>query len=258
MDQPSADPAPAQPSHVAHIYRYPGATDAEAYEWENQIADPEARIEAFMASVHPLAGATVIDIGAGSAFHAVRFAPQAARVFAVEPDPDMLHQAFTRLAHDPCANVSVIAADAEHIPLQDAVADIIHSRFAYFFGPESGGVQSCLPGVHEARRLLRPGGVFFVIDNSLTSGKFAEFLRRYGYVRSETGEAEQAERDAFWRDLGFQKHTVESWWNTRDPWMVRRVINMEFPRDPDATMAEITGPQLSYHYDIYWWTEPQQ
>lgn len=241
---------------MAHIYRYPGATDAEAYESENQIADPERLIEAFMTSVRPLAGATVVDIGAGSAFHAVRFAREAERVFAVEPDSNMLHQAFTRLATDPVANVSVIAADAENVPLHDAIADVIHARFAYFFGPESGGVQSCLPGVREAQRLLRPGGVFFVIDNALTSGQFAGLIRQHGYIPSHDGVAEQAERDAFWAELGFRKHTVESWWNARDPWMLRRVVSMEFkPEYVDAIMEQMVGARCSYHYDVYWWSD---
>ena len=80
------------------FYRYPGATNADVYELENTIVDPSGRIEAHMESLAPMAGKTVLDIGAGGGFHATRFAARAARVFAVEPDPNMRAQLFARLA----------------------------------------------------------------------------------------------------------------------------------------------------------------
>ncbi|MDQ3548912.1 MAG: class I SAM-dependent methyltransferase [Chloroflexota bacterium] len=235
------------------FYRYPGAAYPETYEWENRIADPEQRSEAFIQSVAPIDGKVLLDIGAGSAFHAVRFAVQAARVYAVEPDPDMLRQAFRRLAGSERANVSMIAADAEAIPLRDELADVIHSRFAYFFGPLDDRPARCVPGIDEALRMLKPDGTIFIIDNCLTDGEFAGFLRRFAYVPSDTGEKEEAVRDSFWRSLDFEKQTIASNWIAPDRDILRQVISMEFPaQHVERIMEDIDGTQLSYHYDVYW------
>lgn len=246
-------------SSALTFYRYPGAADATTYEWENRTADPDQRIEAFMTSVAPFAGRTIVDIGGGSAFHASRYAREYpdARVLVVEPDADMLAQAFRRLADAPLGNLSIIAANAEDIPLRDGIADIVHSRFAYFFGPAEGGVKSCEPGIREALRLLAPGGVFFVIDNSLTDGDFARFLRQYGWNLSADGHAEQTRRDAFWFEQGFQKQTVASAWVAPNRDVLRQIITMEFPADAvEPVMNEIDASLLSYSYDVYWrWKE---
>jgi ubiquinone/menaquinone biosynthesis C-methylase UbiE len=117
----------------SHIYHYPGADDPAAYEQLNLASDPDQRLEHLMFSLAPLKGTRLLDIGAGSGFHAVRYASQAAHIFALEPDPRMLAQLHARLAAGPCGNISVLAADAEHIPLPDASIDVAIARFAYFF-----------------------------------------------------------------------------------------------------------------------------
>ena len=134
-------------------------------------------------------GISLADIGAGGGFHACRYAGKAARVFAVEPAPEMLKQLYARLAGSGMANISVVAADAETIPLQSELVDVIHSRFAYFFGPERETVRSCEPGLREALRLLIPGGWFFIIDNALTTGQFAAILARCGYSNGQAADA---------------------------------------------------------------------
>lgn len=231
------------------IYPYPGAQDSETYEWENRIADPEGRIEAVMGEIVPFEDTTIIDIGAGSAFHALRFAETAEHVYAIEPAPGMLRQAHRRLAEAERQNVSIINAGAEDIPLRDGIAEVIHSRFAYFFGPETEHVRSCEPGIREAKRLLKLAGAFFVIDNDLTQGEFASFL---GQAYFDDPASMQEARDAFWSDQGFEKHVVESSWTAPDREVLRRVISMEFPANHVNTiMEQISGSSLSYVYDVY-------
>lgn len=233
------------------IYHYPGEADQDTYEWENRIADPERCIERFMESVVPMADATVADIGAGGGFHTALYALQAAHVYAVEPAPLMLRQLYARLATSGHVNVSVLAAGAENIPLQDACVNIIHSRFAYFFGPATESVRSCEPGIIEALRLLRPGGAFFIIDNSLTSGRFAALLAHYGYTR---GQAEAMERrnEAFYAAQGFQHENIASVWRAPDRQTLCRVLAMEFPGIAvDTLLPASDGTEISYHYRIY-------
>jgi SAM-dependent methyltransferase len=235
------------------IYDYAGAHDPLTYELENRIADPDGRIEAFMDRVAPMDGRVVADIGAGGGFHAVRYAKRAAHVYAIEPAPQMLIQLHRRVAGEPDAiisKVSVLAAGAEALPLPNASVDIIHSRFSYFFGPENTatGTRTCEPGIHEALRVLRPGGHVFIIDNDHREGDWATFLREFGYA----GEPGYADRlDAFWSAHGFSAATVMSEWRAPSRKALERVIGMEFGDRAAAVMNRIDGASLRYGYRIY-------
>lgn len=234
------------------IYHYPGEANPAVYDLENAIADPERHIERFMESVCPLNGVTLADIGAGGGFHACRFAVKAAQVFAAEPAPLMLRQLYRRVARSGLSNVSILAAGAEELPLQGGLVDVIHSRFAYFFGPERGFVRSCAPGIAEAMRVLKPGGHFFIIDNALISGDFAGILAGHGYTQG-IAQKMQAANDAFYRQQGFEYATVESVWAALDRETLRRVLAMEFPGAlPEEIMSTVIEAELSYHYRVYY------
>ena len=233
------------------VYHYPGEENPAVYDLENAIADPKQYLEHFMESICPLDGVTLADIGAGGGFHACRFAEKAAQVFAAEPAPLMLRQLHKRVAESGLSNVSVLAAGAEELPLRSNLADVVHSRFAYFFGPERGSVRSCAPGIAEVLRVLKPGGCFFIIDNALTSGDFAGILARHGYTRGVAQEM-QAANDAFYREQGFDQATVESAWTAPDRDTLRRVLAMEFPGAAlEEIMDMVAEAELSYHYRVY-------
>lgn len=237
---------------MTFIYHYPGEGDKATYDLENAMADPDRLIEAFMGSLIPTTGALVADVGAGGGYHSCLFAREAAAVFAVEPAPLMLQQLYSRVAASGPGNISVISAGAEDIPLRSGLVDIVHSRFAYFFGPERPGVRSCEPGIVEAMRLLKPGGYFFIVDNALTSGQFAIFLERYGYTRGKAAEMQRA-NDNFYTSQGFRHTTIKSAWKAPDRDTLRRVMSMEFPGGAiDELMESIDGSELSYHYRIYY------
>ena len=55
---------------------------------------------------------------------------------------------------------------------QDASVDVVHARWAYFFGP------GCEPGLAELARVVRPGGVAFVVDNDVTRSTFGRWVLR--------------------------------------------------------------------------------
>lgn len=236
---------------MGFIYDYPGAHDQATYDLENRIADPQQRIEQFMESFCSLDEAALADIGAGGGFHTCRFAEWASRVYAIEPAPAMLQRLYQRVVQEDLRNVSVVVGEAEDVTLRNELVDIVHSRFAYFFGPEGGTVRSCEPGIREALRILKPGGYFFIIDNALTSGQFASLLSRYGYSRGKAADMQQRS-DEFYAAHGFQAATVESTWTAPDRDALRTVPTMEFSgQDIDAMIAEVNGTELSYHYRIY-------
>ena len=209
-----------------------------------------------MEGIAPLAGLSLADIGAGGGYHACRFAERAAHVFAVEPASKMLRQLYGRVAGGVRANISILAAGAEDVPLRNGCVDVLHSRFAYFFGPVRGAVRSCEPGIREGLRLLRPGGHFFIVDNALTSGQFAGFLARFGYSQGQAARI-QEENDEFYGELGFACATVESTWTAPEREALRRVVAMEFPTGAvEAIMSEVNGAEMSYHYQMYYRSKP--
>ena len=73
-----------------------------------------------------------------------------------------------------CRTSTVLPGTAQALPLPDASVDVVHARWAYFFGP------GCEPGLAELDRVVRRGGTAFVIDNDPTRSTFGAWFRR-GY-----------------------------------------------------------------------------
>src|SRR4029453_15278551 len=142
----------------------------DVYEQENLGVDPDGVIEAAMWSIRPWAGATVLDVGCGTGFHLPRWAERAAHVVGVEPHPPLVALARRRVRGLP--NVEVRAGVAQDLPVGDASVDVVHARWAYFFGP------GCEPGLVEIGRVLRTGGAAFVIDNDASRSTFGSWFRR--------------------------------------------------------------------------------
>ncbi len=103
-----------------------------------------------------------------------------ARSTGVEPHGDLAAIARRRVRRLP--NVSVLHGSAEALPLPDGSVDVVHARWAYFFGP------GCEPGLAELDRVVRPGSRAFVIDNDPTRSTFGAWFRR-GYPDVDHVEA---------------------------------------------------------------------
>ena len=142
-------PGPAIPS--PNIWQWP-----DVYEAENAAQDADGVLwSALWEATGGWTGADVVDVGCGDGFHLPRFAAEAATVVGVEPHPPLVERGRARGLGD---RVRLLAGGAEQLPLPDASADLVHARTAYFFGP------GCEPGLAEAERVLRPGGMLAVID----------------------------------------------------------------------------------------------
>jgi ubiquinone/menaquinone biosynthesis C-methylase UbiE len=217
-------------SNIAH--------DHQVYEIENLAADPDRTVESAMHRIAPWEGKVVLDIGAGTGFHIPRFAATAAHVVAVDPDPQLRHVMMQRMVHEGISNVSIIGASAADIPLRDYSVDIVHARFAYFFGP---GADS---GLRELERVIAPCGTAFIIDNDLRSGTFATWVLR-GY---DNPDAIVAEYETFWRKHGFTIDRLASRWAFERREDFERVIRLEFPEDQAARIIdEHEGLEVDYN-----------
>jgi SAM-dependent methyltransferase len=155
--------AGARPS--PNIWRFP-----RVYEIENRAVDPDGVIEDVMRGVRTWADAAVLDVGCGTGFHLPRFAAEAAHVVGIEP-----HAGLASLARRRCRdlpNVDVITGTAQDCGLLPASVDVAQARWAYFFGP------GCEPGLRELDRVMRRGGVAFIVDHDPTRSTFGTWFTR--------------------------------------------------------------------------------
>ena len=248
---PDLGPAPGGGTQVSmsRIYPYPGAADPQAYELLNMCTDPERKLERLMWGLAPIAGKVVMDIGAGSGFHAVRFASEAAEILAVEPDRKMLDQMRARLRTSTTGNTAAVGGSADALPLRGDIVDVAQARFAYFFG-----TTECLPGMQEVKRVLKPGGQFFVVDTNPDRGTFGRLARRAN--PSTFHERYRREHIAFYREHGFSAYAVDTALRAPDRQALEQILRMEFPRLYTDFMEEIKGIELTYGLSVYHFQNP--
>jgi len=218
-------------------------TAPDVYEIENRAADPDGLLEQAMWHVAPWRDQIVLDLGAGTGFHIARFHEHARQVIAVEPhDPSRL-RAMQRMAQLGLEHVSVMTGSAEQIWLPDHSIDVCHARFAYFFAPH------CEPGLRELRRVMRPGGAAFIIDNDLRHGTFATWLRH----SEEWQHVDADEVEQFWHDHGFTLTRIMSEWRFTTRADLEAVVRLEFGEAlAERLLAEHEGLRVPYGYCLYW------
>jgi SAM-dependent methyltransferase len=221
----------------------PNIRDApHLYEIENQAIDHDGELLAAIRDVATWSGRDLVDLGCGTGFWLPMYAADASRVIGVEPDP-VLRDTAQRRASD-LDNVTVVGGSAEHLPLPDSSVDVIHARFAYFFGPGSD------VGLAAVMRALRPGGSLVVIDNDYGHGEFAGILRD----ASEGNAAfDPAAIDRWWIDQGALRSDVLSSWQFDSRTDLEAVLRNEF-RDGAAESWLRSHPDrtsLSYSYAVF-------
>ena len=99
-----------------------------------------------------------LDIGTGTGRMLELFAPLAREAVGIDSSRAMLNVARGRLARPELAHVKLRLADATELPLGDGVADFItvHQVLHYLDDPAAV--------LHEAARVLAPGGRLLVVD----------------------------------------------------------------------------------------------
>jgi len=218
----------------------PNIWDSPAvYEYENEGVDPDGLLEAAMRGVRDWAGAQVLDVGCGTGFHLPAFAADAASVIGVEPHPPLLALARRRVRG--LRNVEVRAGTAQALPVADAGVDVVHARWAYFFGP------GCEPGLHELCRVVRRGGVAFVIDNDATRSTFG------GWFRRSLPEYAPAAVERFWSMQGFERVGLLIRWEQPTRERFEAVVRIEFaPALAEEILAGHPGTGVDYAVNLFW------
>jgi ubiquinone/menaquinone biosynthesis C-methylase UbiE len=219
-----------------NIWRTPAV-----YELENNAVDPGGVLEPAMRAVRDWAGANVLDIGCGTGFHLPRFAATAARVVGIEPHADLVATARRRTVA--LGNVEVRQGTAQRLPVADASVDVMHARWAYFFGP------GCEPGLAELDRVMRRGGAAFVIDNDATRSTFG------GWFRQAFRKYDPAAVERFWSARGWQRTNLDMGWRFARREDFEAVVRIEFtPAVAERVIAEHRGVEVDYAVNLWWRT----
>lgn len=117
------------------------------------------------------AGATVLEMGAGTGYITVILARLGYRVLGFDLSEDMLARAKGALEREGLAGgVRLWQGDAEHVDLPDASVDAVVSRWVLWTLPDPRAALA------EAARLLKPGGAAVFIDGRvLEQGRLARW-----------------------------------------------------------------------------------
>ncbi|MEU6123984.1 class I SAM-dependent methyltransferase [Streptomyces sp. NPDC047123] len=155
----------------------------------------------------PLAGARVVDVGAGTGIASALLAGRGARVLAVEPGDGMAAQFRRTLPHVP-----LVRGDGNALPVADGAADLITYAQAWHWTDQRRSVP-------EALRVLRPGGALAlwwnIQDHDASwfedqTVRVARFLGRQDETRSAA-----ARTDDLTTALAFRHDRVR--WSRRVP-----------------------------------------
>jgi SAM-dependent methyltransferase len=232
MRSPSRRVAPA-PVPSPNIWNWPGI-----YERENRAQDATGAIWAALREVTDWAGADVVDIGCGDGFHLPMFAREARSVVGVEPHPPLVHRARRRVADLP--RVSVARGGAERVPLPDASVDLAHARTSYFFGP------GCEPGLAEADRLLRPGGLLAIVDLDASRPPYGDWMR------ADLPRYDPPAVERFFERRGFRLRRVDTLWRFDDRATLEAVLRIEFSAPVAAqAIAATQGLTMPVSYRVH-------
>ncbi|HET7305142.1 MAG TPA: class I SAM-dependent methyltransferase [Segeticoccus sp.] len=213
----------------------------DVYELENRGADPDGVLLAAIRRVHDWQDRRVLDLGCGSGFHLPAFATDATRVVGVEPHPPLVQRARERVAGTRLGNVDVLEGAAQSIPLPDHSVDVVHVRWAYFFGP------GCEPGLAELDRVVTTGGTAFVIDNDATRSTFGSWFRRAWPAYDPLAV------QRFWTRRGWQREPLQIRWAFGSRADFEQVVRIEFPPETaEWALAHHDGTGVDYAVNLWW------
>jgi ubiquinone/menaquinone biosynthesis C-methylase UbiE len=119
----------------------------------------------------------VLDVATGGGHAAYALAPHVARVWATDITQEMLDLVKVEAKKRGHANLRIATAKAEALPFEDGSFDLVTCRIApHHFD----SIPDFLGEVH---RVLKPGGVFALIDNVVPPGSVGDYVNAFERFR---------------------------------------------------------------------------
>jgi len=144
------------------------AAHAGQYERLVQREDCQGNLLPAIARVVRLDGLEVVELGAGTGRLTRLFAPRVRSIRAFDASAHMLAAAGKSLCALGVSNWMTGVADHRRLPVADASADLVISGWSFSYLAVWGGAdwESALQeGLGEVQRMLRPGGMFLLIES---------------------------------------------------------------------------------------------
>jgi len=167
----------------------------------------------------------VLDIATGGGHVAYAFAPQVGQVWATDITAEMVEQVRREAAKKGFANLRTGFAKAEALAFDDASFDLVTCRIApHHF-------DSIPAFVAEVYRVLKPGGLFGLVDNVVVPGSVGDFVNAFERFRDPSHLRAWTMEE--WRDCltkqGFVLDQVEELDKTMEfvPWAARHDATMQ-------------------------------
>jgi ubiquinone/menaquinone biosynthesis C-methylase UbiE len=134
-------------------------------------------LERLVALTSPQNDWRVLDVATGGGHVAYTFAPHVARVWATDITQEMLDMVKAEAAKRGLANVRTAYAKAEALPFEDATFDLVTCRIA----PHHFDSISDFLG--EVNRVLKPSGLFALVDNVVPAGSVGDYINAFERFR---------------------------------------------------------------------------
>lgn len=150
------------------------ASDAARYERLVAAEDWQGRLLPAIADIVPLAGAIVVEPGAGTGRLTRLLSPCVRQVHALDRSGHMLRHARELLQRECQGNWSLALADNQDLPLGSRCADIAIAGWSFGHSTvwnEKGWLKEVDRALGEMLRVLRPGGTAIILETLGTGGE---------------------------------------------------------------------------------------
>jgi SAM-dependent methyltransferase len=192
-------------------------------------------------------GALVLDVATGAGYNAFAFARAGARVIPSDPTHEMLLATRTGWAERFTGVVPLIETWAEVLPFADGSLDgVVAHRAPHQFADAAAWAA-------ESVRVLKPGGVFALADQSPPDG-WEDWHNELERWRDHTHEQARSLRE--WRaiaegaglvvratDVVYQSHDVTDWLDRVDCPPDRRERALQMLKDIPGELRDVYRPQ---------------
>jgi ubiquinone/menaquinone biosynthesis C-methylase UbiE len=136
-----------------------------------------ASLERLVALASPRKSWRALDVATGGGHVAYTFAPHVERMWATDITQEMLDMVRAEAKKRGLANLRTAYAKAEALPFEDESFDLVTCRIApHHFD----SIPDFLAEVH---RVLKPGGLFALVDNVVPPGPVGDYINAFERFR---------------------------------------------------------------------------